>query len=100
MHWGSSFFLLFLSLCFIFCMLPLRLEFNLQHQRMWSGRLVLHLLWLRYDRQFPAKAEQAPDVKNKTVEQPAQEHVIITEKNISDVVGHKLSKAKAHNKKS
>lgn len=42
MHWGSSFFLLFLSLCFIFCMLPLRLEFNLQHQRMWSGRLVLH----------------------------------------------------------
>lgn len=99
MHWGSSFFLLFLSLCFIFCMLPLRLEFNLQHQRAWSGRLVLHLLWLRYDRQFPAKAEQVPDIKKETAEQPAQEHVIITEKNISDIVGHKLGKAESHNKK-
>lgn len=99
MHWGSSFFLLFLSLCFIFRMLPLRLEFNLQHQRAWSGRLVLHLLWLRYDRQFPAKAEQAPDIKKETAEQPAQEHVIITEKKLSDVVGHKLGKAESHNKK-
>lgn len=60
---------------------------------------MLHLLWLRYDRQFPAKAEQAPDVKNKTAEQPAQEHVIMTEKKLSDTIGHKLGKAKAQNKK-
>ena len=99
MHWGSSFFLLFLSLCFIFCMLPLRLEFNLQHQRAWSGRLALHLLWLRYDRQFPAKAEQVPDAKKETAKQPAQEQIIITEKNRPDVVGHKLDNAKPYDKK-
>lgn len=99
MHWGSSFFLLFLSLCFIFCMLPLRLEFNLQHQRVWSGRMVLHLLWLRYDRQFPAKAEQAPDVKNKTAEQPGARARYHNRKELSDVVGHKLGKAESHNKK-
>lgn len=65
MHWGSSFFLLFLSLCFIFCMLPLRLEFNLQHQRMWSGRLVLHLLWCDMTGSFLPKPSNGTDDKTK-----------------------------------
>lgn len=67
MHWGSSLFLLF---C-ILLVLPLRLQFTVEHQKYWDGTVTLKFLFFHYTKHFShigaqkTESQQAESIQEK-----------------------------------
>lgn len=76
MHWGSSFFVLIFLIGLGVSLVPIRLQFGIQHRQSWHGTVTIQALWLHYSKQFgaqPTAAQQsAATVVQRAAEQTAQ----------------------------
>lgn len=107
MYWGGG---LFLFLC-IFCFLPMRLQFLLEHNSTWRGTVTVHFLWVSRTVHYPEETEKmqeqsiSPQNDSQQTKQRAERHTAAEKGEtakcrISDTFHHEKSTWKRQWKKS